>query len=58
MSQNGTRTNFLPIILLIVGIAMIYTFDLITHQDAVAIVATILVSGAVLARWLLRGRRF
>jgi multidrug efflux pump subunit AcrB len=58
MSQKGTRTNLVPAVLLLVGLVLIIAFDQITHQDAIAIIATIALCSAVVARWLLRGRRF
>jgi multidrug efflux pump subunit AcrB len=57
MSQRGTRTNLVPAVLLLVGLVLIIAFDQVTHQDAIAIIATIALCSAVVARWLLRGRR-
>jgi uncharacterized membrane protein YozB (DUF420 family) len=56
MAQKGTRTNLLPIALLLVGIAVIYEFDRVTHQDVIAALATIVICGAFVVRWIWRGR--
>jgi Flp pilus assembly protein TadB len=58
MSERGTRTNLVPLVLLLVGIGVIVAFDRATHQDVIAAVATILFCSIFVARWLLRGRRF
>ncbi len=58
MSDPGTRTNLLPLVLLLVGLGVIFVFDRITHEDVIAYVATIALCGVVVARWLFRGRRF
>jgi uncharacterized membrane protein YoaK (UPF0700 family) len=56
MSQKGTRTNLLPVVVLLVGIALIFVFDRATHQDVIAAVATIVLCGAVIARAFWRAR--
>jgi hypothetical protein len=56
MSQKGTRTNLLPTVVLLVGIAVIYLFDRITQQDGIAAIATIALCGAVIVRWIWRAR--
>jgi multidrug efflux pump subunit AcrB len=57
MSDQGTHTNLVPLGLLLVGLGLIFVFDRITHQHVIAAVATIALCGAIVARWLFRGRR-
>jgi hypothetical protein len=56
VSQRGTRTNLLPVVVLLVGLALIYLFDRFTHQDLIAAIATIALCAVVIIRWIWRAR--
>jgi Flp pilus assembly protein TadB len=56
MPSKGTRTNLLPVAVLLGGLAVIYVFDLVTHQDVISAVATIVICGVVIVRWIWRAR--
>jgi len=53
-SDNRPTVRTLVFVLVLVGVVV--AVGVVTNQDAIAALATILICGAVVALWILRGR--
>jgi lipopolysaccharide export LptBFGC system permease protein LptF len=56
MSQKRGPFPLMPLVVTLVAFALIYALDRITHDDGIAIIATILICAALIVRWIWRGR--
>jgi Flp pilus assembly protein TadB len=53
-SDNRPTVRTLVFVLVLVGVVV--AVGVVTNQDAIAALATILICGAVVALWIIRGR--
>ncbi len=56
MDKSDNRPTVRTLVIVLVLVAVVVAVGVVTNQDAIAALATILICGAVIALWILRGR--
>ena len=56
MDKSDNRPTVRTLVISLVLVALIVVAGVVTNQDALAALATILICGAVIALWIVRGR--
>ncbi len=56
MDKSANRPSVRTLLVTLTLVAVIVVIGVVTNQDAIAALATILICGAVIATWIIRGR--
>ena len=56
MDKSANRPTVRTLLISLTLVAVIVVIGVVTNQDALAALATILICGAVVALWIIRGR--
>ncbi len=56
MDKSDNRPTVRTLVFVLVLVGVVVAVGVVTNQDAIAALATILICGAVVALWILRGR--
>ncbi len=56
MDKSDNRPTIRTLLFSLALVALIVVIGVVTNQDAIAALATILICGAVIAVWIIRGR--
>ena len=57
MDKSDNRPTIRTLVVSLALVAVIVVIGVVTNQDALAALATILICGGVIALWIIRGRR-
>jgi len=57
VDKSDNRPTIRTLLVSLALVALIVVIGVVTNQDALAALATILICGAVIALWIIRGRR-
>ncbi len=56
MDKSDNRPTVRTLVFVLVLVGVVFAIGAVTNQGAIAALATILICGAVVALWILRGR--
>jgi preprotein translocase subunit SecF len=57
VDKSANRPTIRTLLVTLTLVAVIVVIGVVTNQDAIAALSTILICGAVVALWIIRGRR-